>query len=228
MSEPARALACEGSDGGGPSYSFRSSLFGRERMFRLSPDGLVVVGGRREVFANRDIARVWLSQVQHPSCGLIERCRLQVGTKTVVLQSLHVAGVFRFSDRKPQYETFVLALVRRVAAANPGAAIWAGTPGSGRAGWLLVVTLAGLLATGGVALLVGGDWGRALAGGIGADGRRTGCRDAGTGAGAAARTAHGRRVGQLPGPGTVTGHTRNNGSLRCEGACCHHPSLPGA
>lgn len=137
------------------SYSFRSLLFRSERDFLLTPDGFVADG---RTIAYDDVDRALLYQVRAQDGEMFDRCKLRVGSRTVLLQSMHVAGLGKVEDRKAQYRPFVRELLLRIAHANPAVLVSAGMPLQSRAGWLLVLVLVVMLGLGGLAMAVTGAW----------------------------------------------------------------------
>jgi hypothetical protein len=136
-------------------YSFRSLLFRSERKFLLAPDGFVADG---RTFAYSDVSRILLYQVRAQDGKMFDRCKLRVGGRTVLLQSMHVAGMARVENRKAQYHPFVRELLLRIVYANPAVLMSAGMPWHTRAGWLLALVLVVMLGLGGLAMLVTGEW----------------------------------------------------------------------
>jgi hypothetical protein len=135
-------------------YSFRSLLFRSERKFLLAPDGFVADG---RTFAYKDVSRVLLYQVRAQDGAMFDRCKLRVGGRTILLQSMHVAGMAKVEDRKAWYHPFLRELLTRIVHANPAVRMSAGMPRLTRAGWLLALVLVVLLGLGGLALLLTGE-----------------------------------------------------------------------
>jgi hypothetical protein len=142
------------------SYAFRSLLFRRERRFTLTPGGLLVeTGHRRLQIPYGDIVSAQLYQVDLSSVGPVDRCDLRTPTRTIRLQSAHVAGPAILQDRRPSYEPFVLQLLHDVGAANRDVRIMAGSPRSTRLGWMFTLAILVTAVLGGAALLLTGVWG---------------------------------------------------------------------
>jgi hypothetical protein len=142
------------------SYAFRSLLFRPERRFTLTPGGLLVETGRRRLqIPYGDIASAQLYQVDLSSVGPVDRCDLRTPTRTIRLQSAHVAGPARLQDRRPSYEPFVLQLLRDVSEANRDVRVMAGSPRSTRLGWMFTLAILVIAVLSGAALLMGGVWG---------------------------------------------------------------------
>lgn len=142
-----------------PSYAFRSILFRRERRFTLTPDALLVQGGRRDILLRyADIASVRLYLADLRASGPVDRCDLRAPGHTIRLQSAHVGGPADLQDRRASFEPFVWQLVRRINDANPDARVMAGSPGSMRFGWMFALAVLVASALGGLALLIYGEW----------------------------------------------------------------------
>ena len=141
------------------SFAFRSILFRPEKTCTLTADGMVVGRpGHDEVLGYRDIGFVHLYQVHAPPLGMIDRCRLRAGRKTIRLQSAHVAGPANLQDRRTDYEPFMRDLLLRIVGANPAVRITTGMPWQSRAGWRFTLFLLVAVALGGVVMALDGAW----------------------------------------------------------------------
>lgn len=141
------------------SYASRSILFRPEKSFTLMAEGIVVGRpGHDEVLAYHDIDFVHLYQVHAPPLGMIDRCKLRAGRKTIRLQSAHVAGPANLQDRRTEYEPFMRDLVLRIVCANPAVRITVGMPWQSRAGWLFTLFVLVAVALGGVVMALDGAW----------------------------------------------------------------------
>lgn len=142
-----------------PAYSFRLSLLKKERTYRLEPDALVWIEGRKSGrVPYSDIRRVHIFSMP-PAMGQTIRRVILTGAfrGKLKIAATHFKGLGRFEDRSGSYFPFAEALLARITTASPNVAIRAGQ------GWIsylfwtaMLVFIVIILAFGAIAFFAGG------------------------------------------------------------------------
>ena len=112
------------------SYRYRQSLLAREVGYELNRRSLSCSNGRVLDFADIDRIRVYDTRdVAGLTGDSTRRCVIYpLHGRPIVLASVSFLGVGRFADRAEEFQAFVDALIKQVAAANPRTRFIVGMP----------------------------------------------------------------------------------------------------